>query len=245
MTAISKAEMRENIDGIREAIRAAAARAGRSEADIALIGVSKFQPVEALLLAVECGIGILGENRVQERAEKHETLAKKPGMTARTGEPVRWHMIGHLQRNKARRAVELFDCVESVDGAELAAALDRIVEERSGPPYPILLEVNTSGEASKNGVPPDECFSLLERVLSGCKRLSVEGLMTIGPLTEDEREIRASFALLRGLAESARARFGVVLPHLSMGMSGDYEAAIEEGSTIVRIGTGIFGPRQI
>ena len=242
MTVLSKAEMQEKIDGIREKIRAAAARAGRSAADVALIGVSKFQPIEAIALAVECGIEILGENRVQERAEKRE---KCPGLTTWTGEPALWHMIGHLQRNKARKAVEVFDCIQSVDGIELAAALDRIVAEQNRPPFPVMLEVNTSGEASKNGVPPDECFTLLERVLLDCKNLSVEGLMTIGPLSDDEREIRASFALLRGLAEDARTRFGVAMPHLSMGMSGDYEAAIEEGSTIVRIGTGIFGPRQI
>ncbi len=237
--------MQERIDGIREAIRTAASRAGRSESDIALIGVSKFQPVESLRLAVGCGIEILGENRVQERAEKHEKLAKSPEMATPAGEPVRWHMIGHLQRNKARKAVELFDCIESVDSVELAVALDRIVAEKNGARYPILIEVNTSGEAAKNGVPPEGCFALIESVLRDCGHLSVEGLMTIGPLSEDERAIRASFALLRSLAEDARTRFGIALPHLSMGMSGDYEAAIEEGSTIVRIGTGIFGPRQI
>jgi pyridoxal phosphate enzyme (YggS family) len=217
-------------------IEAAAARAGRSPESVTLIGVSKFQPVEAMYAAVACGIKILGENRVQECAEKSAKW---------TGPPVSWHMIGHLQRNKARRAVELFDCVQSVDGVELASVIDRIVDEKNRSQYPVLLEINTSGEASKSGAPPEECFSLVEHVLTGCKNLSPDGLMTIGPLTDDEREVRASFALLRDLAEGARRRFGIALPHLSMGMTGDYEWAIEEGGTIVRIGTGIFGARHI
>lgn len=233
---ISKADMMRNIEGIRARIAAAAERSGRSAGDVTLVGVSKFQPIESIRLAAECGIEIVGENRVQERAEKQE---KWPGS------PLSWHMIGHLQRNKARRAVELFDCIQSVDNAELASIIQKAAAEKNMGSYPIMIEINTSGEDSKNGASPDECDFLTGNILESCPNLSIEGLMTIGPLTDDEAAIRRSFALLRSLRDAARQRFGIPIPHLSMGMSGDYEAAIEEGSTVVRIGTGIFGPRHI
>lgn len=232
---ISKTDMQKNIDGIMEKIRASAERAGRSAADITLIGVSKFQPMEAIRTAAECGIEIFGENRVQERAEKLGGL----------GRPVSWHMIGHLQRNKARKALELFDCIQSVDSLDLARALQRILSEKNSAPYPIMVEINTSGEPSKEGASLDDCYELLEGIISECPALSVEGLMTIGPLTDDVAAVRRAFALLRSLRDGANERFGIDMPHLSMGMSGDYEVAIEEGSTMVRIGTGIFGPRHI
>jgi pyridoxal phosphate enzyme (YggS family) len=241
MVAIARDEIRRNVESVRERIASAAVRARRKPEDVTLIGVSKFQPVEAMYAALDCGIAIFGENRVQERAEK--SACWKGGEAA-------WHMIGHLQRNKARRALELFDCIQSVDGFELASTLERVISGRSGSepvisaPYPVFIEVNTSGEDSKSGVPPEECIALADRVVRDCRSLRIEGLMTIGPLSGGERETRASFTLLRSLAEEMRSMIGVEATHLSMGMSGDFETAIEEGATIVRVGTDIFGARH-
>jgi pyridoxal phosphate enzyme (YggS family) len=218
-----------------ERLSLAAGRAGRSAGDIVLVGVSKFQPLEFIYAALDCGVAVLGENRVQERAEKASRWDGRASV---------WHMIGRLQRNKVRKAVDLFDCIQSVDGFDLAGAVERVISERACPPYPIMVEVNTSGEESKGGVRPDDCAELVERIASECPHLKIEGLMTIGPLSGGERETRASFALLRELADAARKRSGLGIPHLSMGMSGDFEAAVEEGSTMVRVGTGIFGARH-
>ncbi|MDR3332556.1 MAG: YggS family pyridoxal phosphate-dependent enzyme [Synergistaceae bacterium] len=241
MVAIARAEIRRNVESVRERIASAAARSRRKPEDVTLIGVSKFQPVEAMYAALDCGIAIFGENRVQERAEKAALW--------KGGEAV-WHMIGHLQRNKARRALELFNCIQSVDGFELASALERIISGRSGSepvisaPYPVFIEVNTSGEGSKSGVQPEGCIALAERIVRDCRSLRIDGFMAIGPLSEEEGETRASFAILRSLAEETRTRTGIEAPHLSMGMSGDFETAIEEGATIVRVGTDIFGARH-
>lgn len=238
---VGRTEMRARLDEIAGRIEAAAAKSGRRAEDIALVAVSKFQPLAALYTALDCGVKIFGENRVQEREEKSASW---------TRERVAWHMIGHLQRNKARKALELFDCIQSVDGFELASTLSRILAQRAANGeeqhrFPIFVEVNTSGEASKNGVSPEGCIALVERIAAECPGLVVEGLMTIGPLTEDECAVRASFSLLRELVEGARGRTGLPMTGLSMGMTGDYEIAIEEGSTLVRIGTGIFGTRTL
>ncbi|MDR1944174.1 MAG: YggS family pyridoxal phosphate-dependent enzyme [Synergistaceae bacterium] len=237
---ITEAQMRENIRVIAETIAAAALRSGRRRDDVRIIAASKFQPLESLYMALDCGITILGENRVQEREQK---------AAAWTRGKAEWHMIGALQRNKARKAIELFDCIESVDSLELAVTIERILNERAdaglnATPYPVMIEVNTSGEESKNGVKSSEAIWLFEEILHRCSRLEVTGLMTIGPLVGGERKTRASFALLRSLACEAGEKLGASLRHLSMGMSGDYEAAIEEGATLVRIGTGIFGARH-
>ncbi|MDR3321053.1 MAG: YggS family pyridoxal phosphate-dependent enzyme [Synergistaceae bacterium] len=238
----AKTRMRENIFAIRERIACAAARSGRRAEDIALVGVSKFQPLESLYMALDCGITVLGENRVQEREQKAASWS------VLTPRKVEWHMIGHLQRNKARKAAELFDCIESVDSAELAFALDRIImgtaEDLKVSLYPVMIEVNTSGEESKNGVWPDRAIWLIEEITRVCPRLTIEGLMTIGPIGGGARGARESFSLLRSLIIEARGKVGLSIPHLSMGMSGDFEIAIEEGSTLVRIGTGIFGARH-
>lgn len=229
--------IRENVSRTRERIAAAARRAGRAPDDITLVGVSKFQPLESLYAAVEGGINLLGESRVQEAEDKRKSWQKE------RGNPV-WHLIGHLQRNKARKALSLFDCIESVDSMELAEALERILCETKGKsPFPIFVEVNTSGEPAKHGVHPDETLKLFDTILRLCPSLCVEGLMTIAPLEGDERAVRASFSQLREMGESLRKRTGLPLRHLSMGMSGDFEWAIEEGSTFVRVGTGIFGIR--
>jgi pyridoxal phosphate enzyme (YggS family) len=231
--------MRENILGIRARIALAAKRSGRKPEDVTLIGVSKFQPLESLYMALDCGITILGENRVQEREQK--AASWKRGKTE-------WHMIGHLQRNKAKKALDLFDCIQSVDSFGLASALEKNLALKSdhglnAAPYAIMIEANTSGEETKNGAAPGECLSLAEKIISECKGLKIDGLMTIGPLS-GLSDSRRSFALLRSISEDISAKLGITIRHLSMGMSGDFEPAIEEGATLVRIGTGIFGPRH-
>lgn len=235
MVSLSREIIRDNILRTREQIAAAALRSGRTADDITLVAVSKFQPLESLHLAVECGAKLLGESRVQEAEGKRLRWSGE--------EPV-WHMIGHLQRNKARKALEVFDCVESLDSVELADAFERILTEMPGKsPFPVFVQVNTSGEFAKNGISPNETSIFFDRIISRCPSLVVKGLMTIGPLEGGEREVRASFSQLRELRDSLRGQTGLPLEHLSMGMSGDFEWAIEEGSTFIRVGTGIFGTR--
>jgi pyridoxal phosphate enzyme (YggS family) len=212
----------------------AAARSGRGAKDIRLMGVSKFHPLEMMAEASQF-VDLLGENRVQE-AE-----GKRVGWPA--GNKTPWHLIGHLQRNKARKALSVFSAIESVDSFDLARALDRILAETKADPYVIYLEVNMSGEASKDGMQPGDAEQILDQIRQSCPRLLVDGLMTIGPNVDDPAAIRKSFANLRELREKLRSSSGLALPELSMGMSGDFETAIEEGSTIVRVGTAIFGPR--
>ena len=233
-------DIKRNIQVIMGRIESAAHCSGRKAGDVALVAVSKFHPIEQLYMAIDCGITIFGENRVQEREEKASAWQRE--------NPV-WHMLGHLQRNKARKALRLFDCIQSVDSIELALTLERIINEGrgessfTGAPFPIFIQVNTSGENSKEGVEPEGALKLAENVLESCPNLNIDGLMTIGPLSGGEREVRASFSLLREIGEAVRKECGIPCRHLSMGMSGDFEMAIEEGSTIVRVGTGIFGER--
>lgn len=234
MVGLAREMIRENVSRTRERIAEAARRAGRTADEITLVGVSKFQPLELLYAAVDCGVNLLGESRVQEAEDKRRAWQTEPPL---------WHMIGHLQRNKARKALSLFDCIESVDSGELAAAMERVLSEGGARPFPIFVEVNTSGEFTKHGIHPDKTLELFDTIIQFCPSLRLEGLMTIGPLGGGERAVRASFARLREMAESLRDRTGLPLKHLSMGMSGDFEWAIEEGSTFVRIGTGIFGIR--
>ena len=210
----------ERLAEVRARIRAAAERVGRDPATVRLIGASKTVEAARLESFVAAGLVDLGENRVQE-AEAKAGLA---GVT--------WHLIGHLQSNKARKAVALFEWIHSVDSPRLADALDRIAGELGRRPR-VLVEVNTSGEASKHGVRPDDARGLVDYV-RGLPHLSLEGLMTIGPLEGDPR---GAFRTLRGLREES------ALNELSMGMSGDFEVAIEEGATMVRVGTALFGRR--
>jgi pyridoxal phosphate enzyme (YggS family) len=237
---VTSDEIRRNLEAVRENLVSAAAASGRKPDEIALMGVSKFQPAESVLAAFECGLGLFGENRVQERESKSAALGETRA---------EWHMIGTLQKNKARKAIALFDCIQSVDHAALAETLERIVAEspeetKLARPYPIMVEVNVSGEDTKQGVAPEKCFALIDSIAVKCTHVEISGLMTIGPLSEDEHKIRDSFSTLRELKEEAKKRFDFAMRHLSMGMSGDYAAAIGEGSTIVRIGTAIFGARQ-
>lgn len=222
------------IAGIRETIAEALSKSGRASGSVKLMGVSKFHSAEAMVEAAPY-LDLLGENRVQE------AFAKRRSWPHSLSTP--WHLIGRLQRNKARRALETFDAIESVDRLDLAHTLDRILEERGESSYPVLIQVNTSDEDTKGGVAPEEAERLLSAVLEKCPRLSVGGFMTIGPNTGDESEIRRAFTGLRELRDRLSCKFGLPLAELSMGMSGDFKIAIEEGSTTVRIGTSIFGAR--
>lgn len=227
----------ENIAGVRERISAAAARAGRNPDDIVLMAVSKTQPPERVAEAYGAGLRLFGENRVQEFAGKASALVGLPA--------AEWHLIGHLQTNKAGKAAELFGAVDSVDSLKLAERLDaaaRELDKKLG----VVIEVNVGGEAAKSGVVPDS--RALEELLLAASRLEAlefRGLMTIPPFTDDPLGARPYFCRLRELRNSIAARKlpGVRMDELSMGMSHDFEVAIEEGSTCVRVGTAIFGER--
>jgi pyridoxal phosphate enzyme (YggS family) len=229
---VENSSIREHILAVREKIFTSADRAGRDGAEVKLLGVTKTRTVEEMLEAVPL-IDAVGENRVQE------ALAKKERWPS--GTKAEWRLIGHLQSNKVRRALSLFDTVDSLDSVALAQAVERTAAE-TGRAVPVLIEVNTSGEASKTGVAPGEFSELADRVME-YPHLELRGLMTIGPLTNDEAQVRSAFAHLREMTEGARLRSGLPLPVLSMGMSSDFEWAVAEGSTMVRIGTSLFGPR--
>jgi len=218
---------------VLERIAAAAIRAGRDPAAVTLVAVSKTVPAEAVRDAVAAGITVLGENRVQEAA------AKIPEVTG-----ARWHLVGPLQSNKARRAMELFDVIESVDSVELAARLDRIVREvRPGARYPILLQVNVDRDPAKAGFAPDALGDAVERIAE-LDALETAGLMTIGRLVERPEDARSSFRRLRVMAERLRGGGRGLGTALSMGMTDDFEVAVEEGATIVRVGRALFGERE-
>ena len=226
------AALAQNLAAVRASIAAAERRSGRPAGSVTLIGVVKTLPAGLIAEAVALGLRDLGENKVQE-AEAHQLDV---GRTA-----ARWHMIGHLQRNKAGKALQLFDLVHGVDSLELAAALDRRAAGE-GRRLQVLLEINVSGEASKFGVAPDGAAALAEAV-APLASLQLVGLMTVGAPVARPEEARPGFARLRTLRDSLASRLGRPLPQLSMGMSGDYEVAIEEGATMVRVGTALFGAR--
>ena len=222
-----------NIAYVRSNIAEAAQRSGRSADEITLVAVSKTVPVELVKIAYNLGVTDFGENRVQEALPKIAEFHPQ-GM--------RWHMIGHLQSNKAGKVAGAFDSVQSVDSLHLAQALNRHAGEQ-GKRLPVLLQVNVSGEESKEGMPLDEA-PMLARQIAALPDIEVQGLMTIAPLVENPEEVRPVFRRLRNLREQLQDE----LPqcswqHLSMGMSDDYRVAIEEGATIVRIGRAIFGER--
>jgi pyridoxal phosphate enzyme (YggS family) len=218
-------DIRANLERVRERVARAAERAGRRASDVLLVGVSKTVEAARIRQAIEAGVPALGENRVQEAKEKVVEL----------GRPVPWHLIGHLQTNKARDAVELFDVIHSLDRLDLAKELDKRARSR-GRTVDALVEVNVAGEASKGGVAPDRLDALLDAV-AAMPAIKVRGLMAIPPEAKEPDESRVWFRALRKQAER------LAFTELSMGMSGDFEVAIEEGATIVRVGTAIFGPR--
>ena len=227
----------KNLAAVRERIAAAARRAGRCPEEIALMAVSKTFPPEIIREAYHAGQRLFGENRVQEFADKAGALQQLAD--------VEWHLIGHLQTNKAAKAAELFSAVDSVDSLRLAERLNAAAE-KAGKRLPALIEINVGGEAAKSGVAPDSAE--LDRLLAATPQLTAlqfRGLMTIPPFTEDPQQARPYFRRLRELRDQIAARHlpAVNLNVLSMGMSHDFEAAIEEGSTCVRVGTAIFGER--
>ena len=231
----------ENRQAILARIGEAAARAGRDPADVEIVAVTKTVPVERIREAYEAGFRSFGENRVQERAAKASELDAASSDLA--GQAPRWHLVGPLQSNKARRAIELFDVIETVDSLELAQRLDRLVSEiRPGQQLPVLLQVNVDGDASKSGFEPADLERDLPAILD-LPALTVAGLMTVGRLVEVAEAARPTFAALRDLSGRLRAQDERLGPSLSMGMSGDYTAAVEEGATLVRIGSAIFGAR--
>jgi pyridoxal phosphate enzyme (YggS family) len=229
----------ENVSRIREGIRAAAARAGRDGNEITLMAVSKTFPASAIREAHAAGLRTFGENRVQEFATKFDDARKLSG--------ARFHLIGHLQSNKAAKAVELFDSVDSVDSARLAVKLDGAARE-GGKNLDVLLEINIGNEAAKSGLPPDINDPEFQQLLTQAARYSnvnIRGLMCIPPHTDDPNGARPYFRKMRELREAIGALKlpSVEMTTLSMGMSHDFEVAIEEGSTCVRLGTAIFGER--
>jgi PLP dependent protein len=215
---------------VQEAISASAQKVRRDPAEIELIAVSKTQPVAAIQEAMRAGIRLFGENKVQEARGKIEELGR--GV---------WHLIGHLQSNKAKDAVRLFDSIDSVDRAELAEEIDRRAEA-FGKTQNVLLQVNIAGESTKFGCAPDAARALAEKI-NALPRLALRGLMTIAPYSPDAEKSRPHFAGLRELRDEIQRDTGLHLPVLSMGMSGDFPQAIEEGATQVRIGTALFGER--
>ena len=230
-----------NRTAILERIGEAAARAGRDHAGVEIVAVTKTVPVERIRAAYAAGFRSFGENRVQERAAKQVELDAAASYLA--GEAPRWHLIGPLQSNKARRAIELFDVIETVDSLELAQRLDRLAREiRHGDACAVLLQVNVDEDAAKSGFQPPDLDRDLPAILD-LPALAVAGLMTVGRLVEAAEEARPTFVALRDLSERLRARDERLGPALSMGMSGDYAVAVEEGATLVRIGSAIFGAR--
>lgn len=213
---------------LQHRIAAAAQRSGRSASEIELVAVSKYQSPPKIRELVEEGLTLFAESRVQEAASKIPMLSNK----------LHWHFIGHLQSNKIRKAIPLFELFHSVDSLDLALAMDQIAKDMGRFPR-ILLEVNVSGEASKHGFSPAVLKSSLDQLLQ-LPRLQVEGFMTMAPLTKDPETTRPYFAQLRELRDEAASDFGIPLSSLSMGMSHDFEVAIEEGATLVRIGSALF-----
>jgi len=231
---MGREQIRDNLLRVQERIAAAARKAGRRSEEIALIGVAKTQPAEAIRVAYEVGLRHFGENRVQEWEGKRAALGDLQAT---------WHLVGHLQSNKAARAAALFHSVDSLDDLALAQRLDRARDGKTGErKLRVLLEVRVEEEESKSGVGAEQAAALVERVVA-LSHLELAGLMCIPPFLEDVDKVRPYFRRLHELRDSLARTIGRGLPVLSMGMSHDFEVAIEEGATEVRVGTAIFGSR--
>lgn len=232
--------IRDNLREVRETIAEAASRTGRSADEITLVGITKTVPAARVREAIDEGLLEVGENRVQEAEGKIRSLA--PALEA-SERRVRWHMVGHLQRNKAKTAVELFDMIQSIDSRRIAEAVSRAARE-AGEVMDVLVEVNTSGEASKYGLRPAETVKFVED-LADLEGLRMQGLMTVGPLVSDPLLARPAFSRLREIGEAVEAEGfpWARVRYLSMGMTADLREAVEEGSNMVRVGTAIFGGR--
>jgi PLP dependent protein len=229
---VDRMEISRNLEGVRERIGRAAERAGRRAAEITIVAVSKTFPAEVIRAAYEAGLTHFGENRVQEWESKRPALANLDAT---------WHLVGHLQSNKARRAAYLFHRVDSLDDLALAKRLDAAAAAE-GKSLPVLIEVRLDNEPAKSGVTEPDLPSLAEAV-APLAHLEVMGLLTIPPPMDDADQLRPYFRKLCELREVTARRLGRKLPVLSMGMSHDFEVAVEEGSTEIRLGTALFGPR--
>ena len=226
--------IRENLEIVEKNIAAACKRAGRDRSEVTLIAVSKTKPVSDIRQAMECGIHVFGENKVQEIRDK----------TAEIKEPLDWHMIGHLQVNKVKYLPNVACMIHSVDNKKLADEIEKQAS-KAGIKMDVLIEVNMAHEDTKFGLSPEEVVDFVKEI-SPCEHINIRGLMTIAPYTEDPESNRGYFRDLRLLKDKINALNipGVNMDTLSMGMTGDYEVAIEEGATFVRVGTGIFGERD-
>jgi hypothetical protein len=224
-------DLAANLSSIQKRIANACNRAGRDASSVTLLAVTKSQPPEIVNAAAGLGLILFGENKIQE------AKAKIPLCPCR----LRWHFIGHLQSNKVRDAIELFEMIQSVDSLALAQEINKRCNS-AAKRMPVLLEVNLAGEASKFGYRPEKLLSEL-RELNALSRITIQGLMTVPPWSAETEKVRPYFQRLRELKMQCEGILGAPLPHLSMGMSGDFEIAIEEGATIIRIGTALFGPR--
>lgn len=221
-----------NVNSIQQRIDAACARAGRDPQSVTLMAVSKGQPPEAIRAAADAGLILFGESKVQEAKAKIPLCAGK----------LRWQMIGHLQSNKCRDAVHFFEMIQSVDSFSLAQEINKCAD-KAAKTMPVLLEVNVAGESSKFGYAPKKLLAELKEI-NALPKLEIHGLMTIAPWTAEPEKTRPFFKKLRELKSECEQILGAPLPQLSMGMSGDFEIAIEEGATLVRIGTALFGARK-
>jgi PLP dependent protein len=224
--------IKDNLSRVFEHIQRACQKINRDPSEITLVAVTKNFPPDTIRLAFENGIKIIGENKVQETEFKKFAVEDIP---------LEWHLIGHLQTNKVKRAVQLYDCIQSVDSVKLAERLNRVALENEKI-LDILIELNTSGESHKYGVIPSEALTVANEVKK-YHQLRLLGFMTVGPLTSDERRVRMAFSIIREIYGQLPT-VGIEPKYLSMGMSSDFEAAIEEGANMIRLGTALFGPRQ-
>jgi len=222
----------DNLERVREQIAQAAVKVGRSAEKIELVAITKTHPAEKVREAIEAGQTLFGESRVQEARAKIPELPSN----------LRWHFVGHLQKNKIRHALPLFELIHSIDSLGLAQEMNRIANEEGMHPR-VLLEVNIAGEGSKFGFKPETIRAQMESLLA-LPRLSIEGLMTMPPLAEEAEPLRAFFVQLRELRAALEKEFDLKLPQLSMGMTNDFTVAVEKGATLVRVGTAIFGERS-
>src|SRR5438105_5458965 len=222
----------ENLERVREQIARAAAKVGRVASDVELVAITKTHPAEQVREAIEAGQNLFGESRIQEARAKIPELPSS----------VHWHFVGHLQKNKVRQALPLFEMIHSIDSLELAQDINRVANEEGLHPR-VLLEVNMAGEGSKFGFSSERLRDEMEELLA-LSRLSILGLMTIPPVAEEAEESRKYFVQLRELRDRLKTEFRVDLAQLSMGMTQDFPVAIEEGATLVRVGTAIFGERR-
>ena len=229
-------DIKVNLSKINDKMKQSVMKSNRNIDEIKLIAVTKTIALEKIQEAIDCGQVIIGENKIQEAQDKYKTL----------GNSVKWHFIGHLQKNKAKFAVKIFDVIHSVDSVKLLNTIEKELEKNNIDKIEILLQFNTSGEESKFGVSPDDWESFAREISEASNRTKIIGLMTIGPNINEEMAIRKSFIELRNLRDKINSLKlkNFDLKELSMGMSGDFEIAIEEGATMVRVGSAIFGERS-